>query len=74
MSEWALEAQEHPNCSGREVMRTPYCSRREAGTCLKEHPELRNEKLFLENNGVRLELVFHCAECEMGVIYRGRNR
>lgn len=74
VSEWALEAQEHPDFIGREVMRTPYCIRREAGTCLKEHPELRNEKLFLENNGVRLELVFHCAECEMGVIYRGRNR
>ena len=53
-------------------MRTPYCLRREMGTCLREYPELRNEKLYLENNGTRLELVFHCGTCEMGVIYRGR--
>lgn len=56
---------------GREVMRTPYCIRRERGTCLKQHPELKNEKLFLENNGVMLELTFNCMRCEMGVIYRG---
>lgn len=70
--EKALEAQEGPDLTGREVMRTAYCIRRETGTCLREHPELRGEKLFLENNGVRLELAFHCAECEMGVIFRGR--
>lgn len=70
--EQALEAQDGPEFMGREVMRSPYCIRRETGTCLKEHPELRGEKLFLENNGIRLELVFHCAECEMGIIYRGR--
>lgn len=70
--ERALEAQDGPEFLGREVMRTPYCIRRETGTCLKEHPELRGEKLFLENNGIRLELVFHCAACEMGIIYRGR--
>ena len=70
--EKALEAQDDPDLIGREVMRTAYCIRRETGTCLREHPELRGEKLFLENNGVRLELAFHCAECEMGVIYRGR--
>lgn len=68
--ERALEAQDDPDLIGREVMRTPYCIRREAGTCLREHPELRDEKLYLENNGVRLELEFHCAECEMGVIFR----
>lgn len=70
--EKALETQDDPDLVGREVMRTAYCIRREAGTCLREHPELRGEKLYLENNGVRLELEFHCAECEMGVIYRGR--
>lgn len=70
--ERALEAQDGPEFMGREVMRSPYCIRRETGTCLKEHPELRGEKLFLENNGIRLELVFHCAACEMGIIYRGR--
>lgn len=70
--ERALEAQDGPEFMGREVMRSPYCIRRETGTCLKEHPELRREKLFLENNGIRLELVFHCAACEMGIIYRGR--
>lgn len=73
LSEKALEVQGNPDFSGREVMRTPYCIRRETGTCLKEHPELRDEQLFLENNGVRLELAFHCAECEMGIIYRGRD-
>ena len=53
-------------------MRSPYCLRRETGTCLREHPELRRERLYLKNNGIRLELVFHCAVCEMGVVYRGR--
>lgn len=72
VEELALEAQRDPVFEGREVMRTPYCLRREMGSCLKEHPELRNEKLYLENNGTRLELVFHCGSCEMGVIYRGR--
>ncbi len=72
--EKALETQESPELEGREVMRTPYCIRRETGTCLREHPELRRERLFLENNGVRLELRFYCAECEMGVVYRGRTR
>lgn len=72
VEEMALEAQRDPIFEGREVMRTPYCLRREMGTCLREHPELRNEKLYLENNGTRLELVFHCGSCEMGVIYRGR--
>lgn len=71
-SEWALEAQSDPDFVGREVMRSPYCLRREMGTCLREHPELRHERLYLENNGIRLELVFHCAVCEMGVVYRGR--
>lgn len=72
LTEKALETQDSPDLIGREVMRMAYCIRREAGTCLREHPELRGERLFLENNGLRLELAFHCAECEMGVIYRGR--
>lgn len=70
-TERALEAQADPDFAGREVMRTPYCIRREMGMCLREHPELRSGGLFLENNGVRLELRFYCAECEMGVVYRG---
>ncbi|WP_298063324.1 U32 family peptidase [uncultured Rikenella sp.] len=70
--ERALEAQDDPDLIGREVMRTPYCIRRETGRCLKEYPECRSEKLFLENNGVRLELSFHCAECEMGIIFQGK--
>lgn len=69
--EKAMEAQQDPDFIGREVMRTPYCVRRETGTCLREHPELRGEKLLLENNGVYLELAFRCAECEMAVVYRG---
>lgn len=70
--EKALEVQTDPELTGREVMRTPYCIRRELGLCLREHPEKRGRRLFLENNGVRLELEFRCAECEMAVIYRGR--
>ncbi len=70
--EKALEVQTDPELTGREVMRTPYCIRRELGLCLREHPEERGRRLFLENNGVRLELEFRCAACEMAVIYRGR--
>ncbi|MCH5305242.1 MAG: U32 family peptidase [Rikenella sp.] len=72
-SERALETQPgSADCTGREVMRTPYCIRRETGTCLKKHPAEGSETLYLENNGIRLELVFHCDRCEMGVVYRGR--
>lgn len=71
LTERALETQDNPDLIGREVMRTAYCIRREMGTCLRQRPELRGEKLFLENNGVRLVLTFHCAECEMGVVFRG---
>ena len=73
-SERALEAQADPDLTGREVMRTSYCLRRELGLCLRELPTTRrDERLFLQNNGIRLELMFHCASCEMGVVYRGRD-
>lgn len=70
--ESAWEAQPDPDFAGREAMRTPYCIRREMGLCLREHPEERGRRLFLENNGARLELEFHCAECEMSLVCRGR--
>lgn len=63
----------------RELMRTPYCLRREIGCCLRRKtfpgmptlPKLKisdHERLFLENNGSRFELLFDCARCEMAVL------
>lgn len=67
--------------AGIEVMRTPYCIRREMGCCLKglkfekvgsgglpAKQISKYEKLFIENNGKVFELVFHCRECEMSVV------
>lgn len=65
--EKALELQE--NITGKEVMRTKYCIRREQGTCLLKGA--KNEPLFLENRGRILELKFDCGVCEMALIYRG---
>lgn len=50
--------------SGRCVMRTAYCLRREIGQCLREHPSLRGD-LWLERGGYRYKLDFDCARCEM---------
>lgn len=50
--------------TGKELMRTPYCIRRELGICLKNHPDDRRQ-LFLENNGQKLALRFDCRACEM---------
>lgn len=55
---------------GVEVMRMRYCLRREMGMCLRKSASSR-EKLFIETGQHRYELLFDCARCEMGVIYRG---
>ncbi len=49
---------------GEEVMRTPYCIRREMGECLAEGSELRGE-LFLERGNTRWRLGFDCGKCIM---------
>ena len=79
--ERALELSGESIPAGRELMRTPYCIRRETGQCLIEgkFPVSGKEKfpvssdygkgpLCLENNGRRLGLRFDCAKCEMSVV------
>lgn len=60
------------NLVGCEVMRTPYCIRREIGECLKKRPKSAG-KLYLQRGARRYELVFDCNNCMMSVVYRGEN-
>lgn len=51
---------------GAELMRSKYCIRHELGICLKTCSErLRQEKLFIANNGGISSLIFDCNKCEM---------
>lgn len=52
---------------GAEVMRTPYCLRREIGECLREGSSLHGE-LFLVHGAQRYGLHFDCARCEMALV------
>lgn len=53
--------------TGRCVMRSPYCIRREIGECLKKNPRLKGD-LFLERGTMRYRLKFDCQVCEMRLI------
>lgn len=75
----AAELEDEKFLIGRPVMRTPYCIRREIGCCLQGKPfegtpslpQLKippTEQLFIENNGQRFKLQFHCQSCEMTLI------
>lgn len=50
---------------GDELMRTRYCVRYQLGMCPKWQGAKGSGRLFLENNGRRFALNFHCKECEM---------
>ncbi len=66
----AFETLTPADTAGLELMRSPYCLRRELGWCLR-HPSPdapTAKKLYLENNGTRLELRFDCDRCEMAVV------
>ena len=52
---------------GVEVMRTPYCIRREMGQCLKKGSKLR-EPLTLRHGDDEWRLRFDCKNCTMHVI------
>ena len=61
------DAYEISHRPGVELMRSRYCVRHQLGLCPKKVPGLKPEPLFLENNGRRLKLRFHCQSCEMTV-------
>lgn len=56
-----------PDLDGVEVMRTPYCIRREIGQCLKQSNKLK-EPLRLIHGTEEYRLRFDCKECRMYVI------
>lgn len=56
-----------PATTGRCVMRSAYCIRREIGECLREHPRLTGD-LYLERGTLRYKLEFDCALCEMSLL------
>lgn len=56
-----------PDLAGVEVMRTPYCIRREMGQCLKKGSRLR-EPLHITHGTDRYRLRFDCKECMMYVV------
>jgi putative protease len=53
-----------PDLEGVEVMRTPYCIRREIGHCLKKGSKLK-EPLLIVHGTDRFRLRFDCKECMM---------
>jgi len=55
---------------GAELMRSKYCLRYALGKCPKEKKGEKADKMFLVNNGYRLEVSFDCGACEM-VIRKG---
>lgn len=59
------------NMTGRVVMTCRYCLKYELGLCPRENKEsLVAEPLILTGEeGVRLQLFFHCAQCHMEVIF-----
>ena len=60
--------------TGKEVMRTKYCIRREMGQCLQEKSCTYHGPMQLENNYNIFELKFDCAHCEMALIYKGKRK
>lgn len=56
-----------PDLSGVEVMRTPYCLRREIGHCTKKGSGLK-EPLRLVHGAESFRLRFDCKECQMYII------
>ena len=61
------EAYELSHRSGAELMRSKYCIRHELGLCPKQGKAQKAEPLYLRNGKERLQLSFHCAQCEMTV-------
>lgn len=53
-----------PDLEGVEVMRTPYCIRRECGQCLKQGSKWQ-EPLYLTHGTDRYRLRFDCKACQM---------
>ncbi|MBO7300615.1 MAG: U32 family peptidase [Tidjanibacter sp.] len=56
-----------PDLEGVEVMRTPYCIRREVGQCLKKGSKWA-EPLYITHGTERYRLRFDCKECKMYII------
>ena len=56
-----------PDLEGVEVMRTPYCIRRECGQCLKKGSKW-SEPLYLTHGSERYRLRFDCKECVMYIV------
>ena len=52
--------------SGRRVMRSAYCIRREIGECLRDGSRIQGD-LFLVRGTKRYRLAFDCARCEMSL-------
>ncbi len=57
----------HPTTSGRRVLTSPYCIRREIGACLHTQPKLHGD-LFLVHGAFRYRLEFDCKRCEMSLV------
>ena len=61
------QAYELTHRPGAELMRSKYCIRHELGLCPRQGKVQKAEPLFLRNGKQRLQLIFHCAQCEMTV-------
>ena len=61
------QAYELTHRPGAELLRSKYCIRHELGLCPKQGKAQKAGPLFLRNGKERLQLTFHCAQCEMTV-------
>lgn len=57
-----------PDLKGVDVMRTPYCIRRECGECLKKGSSRWREPLSLTHGTDHYHLRFDCKECMMFIV------
>ena len=57
--------------TGKKVMTTKHCIRRELGLCIKDGADRLSEPLYIEDEeGRRFSLRFDCAACEMDIYSR----
>jgi hypothetical protein len=71
VQEMAPAAESGLNLEGQVVMRTRYCIQHQLGLCdgARRAGNLKELLYLVDEDGHRYQLRFHCADCEMEVLY-----
>jgi putative protease len=69
-----LAAESGLNMRGKQVMRTRYCLKHQLGICPREGdaPSIQEPLYLVDQAGHRYRLRFNCADCEMELLFEGR--